>query len=125
MDLLEVIEEFLLNFLMLFNPFPSWFLYESDIIAHSSLNSGSVEEFSVSFSLFQPSDSGLLLPVYLLLLSSLLQLIVDVMLLLKGSFCVASCAYFLLQFRQGFLKIMLRLEDVSEGLAIPSLKVEF
>lgn len=94
MNLLEVIKELLLNFLMLFYLFPSLFLNKRDVIAHSSLNSGSVEEFGVSFALFQPSNPVFLLPIYLLLLSSLLQLVVDALLLLKGYFCVSSSAYF-------------------------------
>jgi len=99
MNMLEVIKELLLNFLMLLNFCPSLFLNERDVVMHSSLNSGSVEEFGVSFALLQPSDPGLLLPIYFLLLPPLLQLVVDALLLLQSSLSVTLCTYFLLEFR--------------------------
>ena len=83
-----------------------------------------MEKFGISFSLFQPSDSRFLLPVYLLLLSSFFKLIVDALLLFEGSLCMAACTYFSLQILQGFLKIILRLEDASEGLSVPSLETK-
>jgi len=92
-----VTDEFLFNICMLFHSFPSLLLYKRDGIVHSSLDGSSVEEFSVPFSFFQPSDPTFLLPENFFLLSPLLQLIVNVPFQFQSLVLVSLCEYLLLE----------------------------
>ena len=55
-DMLEMIEEYLFDLLMLLYFYPFLILDERYIIMHPSLHRGSVEEFGVALPLLQPSD---------------------------------------------------------------------
>ena len=59
------------------------------------------------------------------MLSSLLQLIVNVLFLFQSTFLVSLCDYLLLEFSHFFVKLLLSLEDVSKSLLIPSFDLAF
>jgi len=88
MDLLEVIEEFLFDILMLLYLCSFLILDERYVIMHPSLHCGSMEEFCVALSFFKPSNSRLLPPVDFLLLPSLLQLAIEASFLFQGGLSV-------------------------------------
>ena len=96
MDLFEVIDKLLFDLSMAFHSFSLSHLYKRDGVVHSYLYCSSMEEFGVPFALFQPSDTGFLLPKNFFLLSTLLQLIMNVIFLFQSPFLVALCNYLLL-----------------------------
>jgi len=88
---------------------------------HSSLHRGSVEEFGITLSLLQPPDPRFLLPIYFLLFSPFLELVVNASFLFLSCLRVPLCDYLLMEIREFLIQILLSLKNVAEGLPIPSL----
>ena len=85
-----------------------------NIIVHSSLNGGLVEDFGVFLSIFQPSNSGFFPPQGFFLLSSFFDFDEDFLLLLSVFFRSAFRNDVLLQVAHILLKFFLMGEYVSE-----------